>query len=205
MGQKYKIFLRRHQFVFGENVEESLEVNLVINILNKELVKTLLSYLKKEKEPQVIHVPDPEGFDIFCSFLKLVRAAGGLTFNTDDKLLLIRRNNLWDLPKGKLDKGEDPMDGAIREVEEECSISGLTISDHLTTTYHVYYDDKWLLKRTEWYVMQSTLWRNAKPQLKENITEVKWVNFHELDIELLGTYLSIKEVLYRLTQHQEGI
>jgi len=44
----------------------------------------------------------------------------------------------WDLPKGKLDMGEGPEAAAIRECEEECGITQLTITKTLEPTYHIY-------------------------------------------------------------------
>ncbi len=40
--------------------------------------------------------------------------------------LLLRVYNYWDFPKGIVDKDEAPLDGAIRELEEETSLSNLS-------------------------------------------------------------------------------
>lgn len=37
--------------------------------------------------------------------------------------LILRCYNYWDFPKGNLEKNEDPLTGAIRELEEETGIS----------------------------------------------------------------------------------
>src|SRR5665213_1803978 len=50
---------------------------------------------------------------------KYIEAAGGLVLNEKGKVLMIHRLGVWDLPKGKLDKGETPRKAAIREIEEE--------------------------------------------------------------------------------------
>jgi 8-oxo-dGTP pyrophosphatase MutT (NUDIX family) len=41
------------------------------------------------------------------------------------RYLLLRAYRNWDFPKGVVEAGEDPLDAAIREVEEETSISDL--------------------------------------------------------------------------------
>ena len=42
--------------------------------------------------------------------------------------LLLRHPDRWDLPKGHLDPGETPADGALRELEEETGIGRQDIS-----------------------------------------------------------------------------
>lgn len=55
---------------------------------------------------------------------RAVQAAGGVLYRMADaepEFLLARRPRYkdWTLPKGKLDKGETPLEAALREVEEE--------------------------------------------------------------------------------------
>ena len=68
----------------------------------------------------------------------MVEAAGGLVFNKDGGILMIFRNGKWDLPKGKLEIGESVEECAIREVQEECGVSGLIIENKIKDTYHTY-------------------------------------------------------------------
>jgi 8-oxo-dGTP pyrophosphatase MutT (NUDIX family) len=42
---------------------------------------------------------------------------------------MILRLGKWDLPKGKMEKNEEPMICAIREVEEECGIKAKIIEN----------------------------------------------------------------------------
>ena len=43
--------------------------------------------------------------------------------NERGEFLSIYRNGVWDLPKGKLEKGEDFQSAAVREVEEETGMT----------------------------------------------------------------------------------
>lgn len=49
-----------------------------------------------------------------------------LHWNSDHyKYLLLRAYNYWDFPKGMVEPGESPLQAAIREVEEETTITEL--------------------------------------------------------------------------------
>jgi 8-oxo-dGTP pyrophosphatase MutT (NUDIX family) len=51
---------------------------------------------------------------------KLIMAAGGILEQNGEILLVQRpRYRDWSLPKGKLDRGETPLQAALREVKEE--------------------------------------------------------------------------------------
>ena len=90
-----------------------------------------------------------DNWDIFCADYSLIEAAGGVVYNNDNKYLMIFRNGKWDLPKGQLDQNESIKECAIREVEEECGISGLNILNALQDTYHTYeIKGRKILKRT---------------------------------------------------------
>jgi len=46
-------------------------------------------------------------------------------FNSVYRYLLLRAGNYWDFSKGMVEPGEDPLAAAIREVEEETTLTGL--------------------------------------------------------------------------------
>src|SRR3546814_20699790 len=65
-----------------------------------------------------------------------IEAAGGLVRNQQGQYLFIFRHGKWDLPKGKLEAGDTPAEGGIREVEEECGITIATLGTPLDHTWH---------------------------------------------------------------------
>jgi 8-oxo-dGTP pyrophosphatase MutT (NUDIX family) len=135
-------------------------------------------------------------FQWFKAMFEIIEAAGGLVRNPKNEYLFIYRHNKWDLPKGKIEKGEAVKIAAIREVEEECGVSGLTIIKELRPTYHTYnLNEKAILKPTYWYEMECTQSTGIKPQLEEGITEVKWLKKEELEMVRKNTYASIEEVI----------
>ncbi|MCH7536140.1 MAG: NUDIX domain-containing protein, partial [Bacteroidetes bacterium] len=59
----------------------------------------------------------------FESLFVLINAAGGIVSNNKNEILFIRRNDRWDLPKGKVEEMEEFSECAVREVQEECGIN----------------------------------------------------------------------------------
>ena len=134
-------------------------------------------------------------FEKFCKEFKIIEAGGGLIRNDKDEYLLIYRHGKWDLPKGKLDKGEKPDAAAVRECEEECGLQHIRLKDFLMHTYHIYpYKGNWALKKTWWYNMESNE-KQLTPQLEENITKAEWMSREKIKGALKNTYANIKDVL----------
>tara|TARA_B110000008_G_scaffold212118_1_gene211052 strand:- start:2682 stop:3152 length:471 start_codon:yes stop_codon:yes gene_type:complete len=137
-----------------------------------------------------------DNWENFCDKFTLIKAAGGLVYNYENQLLMIFRNGKWDLPKGKLEEGENIKECAIREVEEECGISGLSISRPLQDTYHVYeLNAQKILKRTYWFEMKTDFKGNLTPQTEEGITKVCWVNKEDIAQKLENSFGNIIELL----------
>lgn len=112
--------------------------------------------------------------------------------NQNGEKLLIKRLDKWDLPKGKMEQGESPQETAIREVEEECSLSSLKIIDQLQSTYHMYMlGDEMILKKTFWFNMEAKGDISVRPQTEEGITEVKWFAENDLAKAREQTYRSL--------------
>ncbi len=123
----------------------------------------------------------------------VVKAAGGIVIK-DDKMLLMFRRGVWDLPKGKLDSGEKSKRAAIREVEEETGVQAELI-DKICVTWHTYLEnDKQILKRTKWYLMRCTNDTNLKPQKEEGIEKLEWVTEAQAKKLLVNSYSSIRYV-----------
>lgn len=137
----------------------------------------------------------------------LIEAAGGLVKNKKGEHLFIYRNDKWDLPKGKLEKGEGPRAGAVREVEEECGIEISSSGKKICKTYHAYtIKGQVVLKKSYWYKMKYTGKGKLVPQLEENITDVKWFTNDGFALILSNTFPSIVEVMEEsglLTDGQE--
>ncbi len=129
---------------------------------------------------------------------KKIIAAGGLVTNEKDEILMIFRRGVWDLPKGKLDKGETIETCAIREVEEETGLKNITLGKLLHITTHNYFD-MWSLtnvtKETHWFAMKVNGKQKLVPQTEEDILEIKWIKKAEMSEYLKNSYKNIVETI----------
>lgn len=125
--------------------------------------------------------------------MPVVLAAGGMVMNSKMEVLFIKRNNRWDLPKGRVEKKEAICAAALREVEEETGIENLELREFITKTYHVFKrNGKLKLKVTHWYKMYSDYEGKFSPQLEEGIEKVRWKNFEKSQKALKNTYANVK-------------
>lgn len=136
-------------------------------------------------------------FKQFKSNFTFIKAAGGIV-KCKNKFLFIFRNGKWDLPKGKMDEGEKPKETALREIAEECSLTGHKVVGKICNTYHTYVmNEEHVLKKTSWFYLEleNRDALNEKPQLEEGITDMRWLAWNELDEVRQNTYESILDVL----------
>lgn len=128
--------------------------------------------------------------------MKLIKAAGGLVSNEENKYLFIFRNGKWDLPKGKLDKAEKARRAAVREVQEECGIVINSSGEKICTTYHVYeMDGAPVIKKTSWYWMRADDQPELKPQAEEGITDARWLAPGDFMLVRENTYPLIRDLI----------
>jgi 8-oxo-dGTP pyrophosphatase MutT (NUDIX family) len=126
----------------------------------------------------------------------LVKAGGGLVRNGEGRYLFMLRRGIWDLPKGKLDPGETIEQCAVREVGEETGLKGVKLDGPLLITYHTYDESgKHILKETHWFRMSVSDTVGLKPQLEEQITDLRWVGPDEFNGVLSHTFPSIRDVI----------
>ena len=172
---------------------------VLYTVQSKKEITNYLSIVKNDTKTTTIYFLNPDLnwlFESFSDNYKYIEAAGGLVKNDIKEWLFIFRNGVWDLPKGKIEKGEAINIAAIREVEEECGISSLEIIKEIPSTYHIYFQkNKEYLKRTYWFEMICRDFTTPKPQIEEGITEVKWVSDKNLKQIYNNTFESIKDVL----------
>ncbi|MDP3312172.1 NUDIX hydrolase [Lutibacter sp.] len=165
-----------------------------VNFENNDVIKLVNNaFLGELSEIHLICNSLEANWSQFRSNFKIEKAAGGKVFNAKNEVLFIYRFNKWDLPKGKLKKGESIEKCALREVEEECGVTDLWIERELEITYHIFKrKDTIILKITHWFLMSTSFLGKLIPQLDEGIKEVVFKNEEETIEALKNTYRNIK-------------
>ncbi|MGD0581947.1 MAG: NUDIX domain-containing protein [Bacteroidales bacterium] len=133
---------------------------------------------------------------IFRIYFTEVGAAGGLVKHSVGKYLFIERKGKWDLPKGHIEQGESPENCALREVNEECGITGHTIVKPLQPSYHTYsWEGISYLKKTHWFLMEYSGEMISDPQTEEGITKVEWMSPDEISVIKGLAWMSLAELI----------
>jgi ADP-ribose pyrophosphatase YjhB (NUDIX family) len=196
MLQMYKVFVNDKPIILTDSLKKNN--NYRVYIFKDIVIDEILHKLKRGNS---------KGVNLFCANLekdwktfkkhfKVVSAAGGLVLNPKKEMLFIQRLGIWDLPKGRVEKGETIEKTAVREVEEECGVQNLVLEKPLLTTYHLFFMDALQqLKITHWFLMKTAFQEKLTPQLEEGITKVAFKNEAQVNKALQNTYTNIKLVL----------
>ena len=210
----YKISINETPLILIESkdlttLKPADEQNLVLEYRGKtKLILQAVDMLEKSQrlDSITIHGKDYEGLvKNFESLYKIIEAAGGVVFNTKGEILTMYRRGSWDLPKGKIDKGETKEVAAVREVQEETGLQEVTRGPLLCTTFHTYKNRKGkrVLKPTYWYQM-STSEMEVTPQTEEDIELVGWLDPKVFLETKRPIYNTIWEVVVAAIEYANG-
>jgi len=176
----YKVFINQKPVIFTSSDQFDAE------LINKKNVLVLngITFPKKQAD-LIVKGKLPYTFVVCASISKvwkdfikkftIIHAGGGLVLNNKSEMLFIFRKGKWDLPKGKLDRGEKISACALREVKEECGIKALKLGPPACTTYHMYTEKgKHIIKISSWFMMKHIKTEKLIPQIEEDITKLKF-------------------------------
>ncbi|HVV54132.1 MAG TPA: NUDIX domain-containing protein [Mucilaginibacter sp.] len=201
MAQKYRIYVNEKVILVTQTVPRRTERYQRIDAQTFDL-KTFYNEFNGKPGPRLFFVLCENAKDYLKKIIKsitLIEAAGGMVENSKGQYLFIFRNGKWDLPKGKLEKGETKRGGAQREVEEECGIKVSMVDKRICKTYHTYtVKGEVVLKRTYWYHMSYTGSGRLKPQKEEGITQVRWFKRAQTGTIIRNTFPSIMDVILKM-------
>jgi 8-oxo-dGTP pyrophosphatase MutT (NUDIX family) len=191
----YKVFIENTPILIQKETESSEILKEFMPVLEKEKLNDLKQALESHHDEQV-SISAEQG-EMFFSQLEKIDAAGGIVYHTAlEKYLFIHRHGKWDLPKGKIDQGETAEKAAVREIREECGITGLKKIKPIANTYHCYqmYNDTWI-KKTYWFYFEYDKNELLAPQLEEGITTARWFSKDEFHRILANTYGNISDIV----------
>jgi len=199
-----KIYFGEKPIILCDEIDKELNEILhhpdavFVDEISPRAIKSMLHEIKKDEfHAGVIWNTDLTKLkETFFKNFKIIEAAGGIVQNEQKDILFINRLGKWDLPKGKIEKGEKEEVCALREVTEETGVKGLQLKKKVGITYHVYDEfGKHFLKISHWYHMVCSSKQQLVPQTEEYITEIKWVKTLNIKEPVKNTYPSIKDIL----------
>ena len=192
----YKIFFEDQKIILTNKLKKSYKKKYPIYTKEKISIPDFLKKIENHSSGKFIFFIEDKKerlLDEFARELTKVAAAGGVVRNDEGKILFIKRKGKWDLPKGKLERGEDLKKCAQREVEEETGLDTLSLLGLRSTTYHIYKrDNKYHLKETFWYNMYSDSSKELIPQEEEDIESCTWEKPKKLKKILKNSFASIR-------------
>ena len=127
--------------------------------------------------------------------LPLRNGVGIIVLNNKNKIFVARRidnpKNFWQMPQGGVDDGEDFLEAAYRELEEETSIKNVELIKEFddTTTYElpdhllgIIWKGKFRGQKQKWFLMRFT-GEESEIDIKTKNPEFldwKWVGINQL-------------------------
>lgn len=201
----YKIYINETPLLLQDisaRSKDKLDPEKVLQARYVGKQKSLFHYIDLlEKHPKVDEIrllatDLEELWSDFTGLYKIIEAAGGIVTNPKGEILFIYRMDWWDLPKGKIEKGESIESAAIREVEEETGCKNLTIGRKMLETYHTYKTGKGkrVLKKTYWFHMKAEQ-QELVPQTEEAIELAEWMSTESFFAEDRVVYRNILDVI----------
>lgn len=195
----YKVYFEDRFILISPEPDRLQKYGLFHNFRDTDELYMLISDFQANTTMQSINIygTDIEHiWKIFRIYFTEVGAAGGLVRHTSGKYLFIEKKGKLDLPKGHLEEGEKPEKCAVREVKEECGITGHKIVKPLEPSYHTYtWEGISYLKKTHWFLMEYDGPRVTKPQTKEGITKVEWLRPKEISKIKNKAWLSLMDLI----------
>lgn len=196
----YKVFIENREVNFSGKSVDFVSESIIYADSQVSFEKVILKLIRETPENKNVTVICDSVKKVWKNFkseCKFIQAAGGIV-QREDEFLFIERNNLWDIPKGKHEKGELIEETALREIEEECGINEMILKELICTTFHTYFfKNKWHLKETHWFHLSYSGNKQIVCQAEEGITDARWFkrsDFSEIETK---TYQSIQFVINR--------
>ncbi len=198
-----KIFYNNKFIILSAQISDEISATK-INFLNKEEAKKALNnflFINDSININIYNINPKETDGFLAENFVFIQAAGGIVSDSKNNVLFIKRLGFVDLPKGKVEKGEDIQEAAVREVCEECGMLENDLWDVklFDKTYHIYpFKESYAFKETVWFNMSYHGDNKLTPQTEEDITELFWVKKNKISNLYSETYLSLVDLLEKV-------
>tara|TARA_B110000444_G_C18657357_1_gene509044 strand:- start:111 stop:734 length:624 start_codon:yes stop_codon:yes gene_type:complete len=190
MAQMYKVFVNQKEVILTTEPPEKAKV-LPLKDTSLSKITRILRETKLKQLYLIHHNPD-KLLSLFKKKLPVTIAAGGVVFNEENKLLFILRKKKWDLPKGRVEPKESLEKGGKREVKEETGVKKLKVGELAGVTYHIFKrNNRYQLKETHWFYMNTDYQGDLMPEAKEDITKAVWKGRRKAEKALKKTHPNI--------------
>ena len=195
----YKVYFENRLITLSREPDRLQKYELFHKFINTVELYNLISDFQIDTTIQNINIyceNIKHLWKIFRIYFNEIQAAGGLVKHPSDRYLFIEKKGRLDLPKGHTEPNEEAENCALREVSEECGISGHYIIKSLTPSYHTYlWEGISYLKKTNWFLMGYDGEMITNPQTEEGITSVKWFLPEEFSNLKSSAWLSLMDIL----------
>ena len=195
----YKVYFENRYIVISSEPDRLQKYGLFHNFYATDELYRLIAEFQADKSLSSINI---YGTDIkhlwkmFRIYFTEVGAAGGLVRHISGRYLFIEKKGKLDLPIGHIEPGEEAEVCALREVFEECGITGHIIVKPITPSYHTYsWEGISYLKKTNWFLMRYDGEMITEPQYDEGITKVYWLFPDELNKIKGHAWLSLMDII----------
>ena len=140
--------------------------------------------------------------------LPLRKGVGVVLLNNNNQVFVGKRidnpNDFWQMPQGGIDKDENPLDAAFRELKEETSIKSVKLIQEIQNeiTYNlpdsllgIIWRGRFKGQTQKWYIMKF-LGDDNEIDLKTNhpeFLEWKWINIENITDKVVDFKLHVYE------------
>jgi 8-oxo-dGTP pyrophosphatase MutT (NUDIX family) len=126
-------------------------------------------------------------------------SAGGVVLRKERMVLLARRNENWQFPKGQVEKGEKIEETAVREVREETGIEARIVKPLGRINYWYYREGRRIYKTVHFFLMEAV--RENMEQRDNEMDEVHWFNLEDAIRKI--SYRNERDILERAKREME--
>ena len=133
------------------------------------------------------------------SELPLRNGVGIVVLNRNNKVFVAKRidnpKNFWQMPQGGVDKGENFLRAAYRELEEETSIKSVELINELegTITYElpdrllgIIWKGRYRGQKQKWFVMRFT---GSDSEININTKNPEFLEWKWIELDLITEYV----------------